>query len=80
MLKKALKMLADTMAGPPVRERNPQSFEHSCWMCGWDSEDIIEGAEEHPKKCPRCGTDLGQPFAINTAPDELMLPNPKQFD
>lgn len=79
MLKKALKMLADIMPRPAPAEPNPDSFNHACWMCGWNTEEIIEGAEQHDKKCPRCGANLDQPFAINTAPDELMLPNPKQI-
>jgi len=80
MLKKALNILSDVMAGPPAPvEKNPDSFNHACWMCGWDTEDIIEGSQQGARKCPRCGANLDQPFAINTAPDELMLPNPKQF-
>jgi len=80
MLKQALKMLADTMSGPPAAvERNPASFNGACFMCGWESTETIEGAVTKHDKCPRCGANLDQPMALNTAPSEEFLPNPKEI-
>jgi hypothetical protein len=70
---------ADALSGPAApTERNPSSFNRACPVCGWESQETIEGCSTKFAKCPKCGSDFDQqPFVINTQPAELELLTPR---
>lgn len=69
---------AQVLTGPPApTEPNSAGFNRACPICGWESEETIEGCSTKFAKCPKCGADFDQPFIINTQPGELELLTPQ---
>jgi len=73
-----MKKKSQVLTGPAApTERNPASFNRNCPVCGWESDETIEGSSAKFAKCPKCGTNFDQPLMVSAPPAEMQLLNPQ---